>query len=480
MVLPMVDLRARLAEKEAEISRLLAEVARLTAVIDHLRGEIERLRQAGEEANARVGQLVQEMAKANDRISELLAIAKRKKRPEKKEPAATESPAPPGLTAEQQRAFEDRPKPPDPPPAVEKVPKKVSPTGRKRVPEHLLADTARSTPTCCAHCTSTRLQQKSEIVETKLHVAPHQRRRVTTRVACVCLDCGKRTTGEAPPSPFERSKVSCEWLAWLVMMKFRLAVPLDRIRNYLGAQGVALSMSFLVLQVQHAADLLDAIDGEHWKQLLASTHLASDGTGFKVQIPELGLHGGFMEVYHWGDTVVFQYEPSKDGDVQANKLANFGGTLLVDAEHRYNETIDAGVTEAGCNAHGRRKMRDAEQVQPLLAAEGGRFIAAWFDLEEEAQLAGLRGPALLSWRQERIAPLVEAYERWMDAVSPTLIPDDALAKVITYYRNHWEAYAKLPIMRSHRAVSGPSRPLCAPWLGITTGASAAPSACPEG
>lgn len=55
-------------------------------------------------------------------------------------------------------------------------------------------------------------------------------------------------------------------------------------------------MSFLVLQIEHAAELLDAIDGEHWKQLLAGTHLASDGTGFKVQIPELGLHGGFMEV----------------------------------------------------------------------------------------------------------------------------------------------------------------------------------------
>jgi DNA-binding protein H-NS len=439
MVLPVVDLRARLVEKEAENARLLAEVARLTAEIEHLRRELERLRQTGEEANARIGQLVQEMAKQGDRISELLAIAKRKKRPEKKPPAVTEPPAPPGVTDEQRRAFENRPKPPEPPPPVEKVPKKVRPTGRKRVPEHLPADTGRSTPTCCEHCTSTRLQQKSEIVETKLHVAPHQRRRVTTRVACVCMDCGKRTTGEAPPSPFERSKVSCEWLAWLVMMKFRLAVPLDRIRNYLGAQGLALSMSFLVLQIEHAAELLAAIDGEHWKQLLAGTHLASDGTGFKVQIPELGLHGGFMEVYHWGDTAVFQYEPSKDGDVQASKLANFGGTLLVDAEHRYNATFDAGVTEAGCNAHGRRKMRDAEQVQPVLAAEGGRFIAAWFDLEEEAQLAGLRGPALLSWRQERIAPLVDSYERWMDAVLPTLIPDDPLAKVITYYQNHWDA-----------------------------------------
>jgi len=72
----------------------------------------------------------------------------------------------------------------------------------------------------------------------------------------------------------------------------------------------------------------------------------------------------------------------------------------------------------------------------VLAAEGGRFVGAWIDLEEEAQLAGLRGDDLLRWRQERIGPLVESFRVWMDAVEPTLIPDDPLAKVMTYYRNH--------------------------------------------
>ena len=105
-------------------------------------------------------------------------------------------------------------------------------------------------------------------------------------------------------------------------------------------------------------------------------------------------------------------------------------------------TIDSGITEAGCNAHGRRKLEDAEQVQPVLAAEGGRFVSAWFDLEEEAQLAGLRGPELLAWRQERIRPVVDDFRRWMDAVTPTLIPDDALAKVLAYYDNHWDALTR--------------------------------------
>ena len=38
-------------------------------------------------------------------------------------------------------------------------------------------------------------------------------------------------------------------------------------------------------------------------------------------------------------------------------------TLTADAEHRYNAVYATGrVIEAGCNAHGRRKFRDAEQT----------------------------------------------------------------------------------------------------------------------
>jgi transposase len=397
MVLVANDLRARLLEKEAENERLLVLVARQTAEIELLRSELVRLRQQGEEANARITELVQQMAKQTERLTELLAIAQRKKRADKPKPVG-EPKTPPGLTEEQQRAFETRPMPPQPPPAEQKTKKKPHPTGRKPVPEHLPTVSFRAEPCRCEHCHSDRLQHKSEIVETKLHVESHQRRRVTTRVACVCLDCGKRTTAEAPPSPFERSKVTCEWLSWLVAMKFRLAVPLDRIRHYLGVQGVVLSISFLVQQIEHAADLLDTIDGEHWKELLSGSHLASDGTGFKVQIPEVGLHKGYMEVYHWGETVVFQYEPSKDGPTQASKLSNYHGTLLVDAEHRYNETIAQGIVEAGCNAHGRRK--------------------------------------------QHIAPLVESFRQWREAVEPTLLPDDALAKALAYYRRHWDALTR--------------------------------------
>ena len=46
-------------------------------------------------------------------------------------------------------------------------------------------------------------------------------------------------------------------------------------------------MSTLVTLIERAAELLSGIDGLHWKQLLASPWMATDGTGLKALVPKL-------------------------------------------------------------------------------------------------------------------------------------------------------------------------------------------------
>ena len=50
-------------------------------------------------------------------------------------------------------------------------------------------------------------------------------------------------------------------------------------------------MSFLVSQIERAADLLAAIDGEQWRDLQAGTHLATEGPGFEVRLNSLFAGG---------------------------------------------------------------------------------------------------------------------------------------------------------------------------------------------
>lgn len=401
--------------------------------------ELEALRQENAAQRQQITQLIEQLARLNERVAELLAVAQRKQR---KARAASEAPppaAPPVVEDEQRRAFEERPKAPEKSKTERTAKRKAKPTGRKPLPKHLESEEHELRPDSCGACGGHALDVADVLDEEKLHVVKeHQRRRVVRRYTCRCRACGERTTLRSLPAPYERSKVTCEWLAWFVYQKFWLLTPLDRIRRDLAERGIPLAMGTLVSFIERAADLLSGIDGLHWKQLLASSWMATDGTGIKVIVPKLpAAHNGYLELYRNDELAVFQYEPTKNGDLVAAKLRPFRGTLTADAEHRFNDVFASGrVIEAGCNAHGRRKFRDAEATQPILAAEGGAFIGAMYGEEEKAQQIGLLGDALRDHRRKHIGPIARDFQRWLDAVQPTLLPSEPLTAAIAYYTNH--------------------------------------------
>lgn len=418
----MVDVAA-LQRENAELRALVANNATVTA---RLNGVIEKL--------------TEQLAQMNERVTELLAVAQRKQRKQTTKPSVEQEP--PTLIDDAKRSFDERPKPPAKPEAPAKTPKPRRPTGRKALPSHLEAENHFLRPDACGACGSHELDAADEVVEEKLHVVKeHQRRRVVKRTTCRCRNCGSRTTPRTLPAPYARSKVTCDWLAWLVHQKFGLLAPLDRTRRDLAERGVPLAMGSLVSFIEKAADLLAPVDGLHWQQLLGGRWMATDGTGLKVLVPKLPeAHNGYVELYRNQDVAVFQYEPDKDGKNVVDKLAKFTGTLTADAEHRFNGVFASGrVIEAGCNAHGRRKFHDAEATQPVLAVEGGAFIAAMYGHEEKAQELGLVGDELREHRRKHIRPIADDFDKWLHAVSPALLPTEPLNEAVRYYKNHGAA-----------------------------------------
>ena len=148
--------------------------------------------------------------------------------------------------------------------------------------------------------------------------------------------------------------------------------------------------------------------------------------------------------------------------------AKFSGTLTADAEHRFNGVYATGrVVESGCNAHGRRKFRDAEATQPALAVEGGAFIGAMYGHEEKARELGLVGEELRAVRQKHMRPIADDLDAWLRAVSPALLPTEPLNEAVRYYKNHGAALYRfiddpnVPIDTRRRSASSRTSPSCA-------------------
>ena len=321
---------------------------------------------------------------------------------------------------------------------------KRSRSGRNQLPQHLPVDEERHRPDVCTHCGSGRLLARDWEVTEKLDIIKeHVRRRQIRREVRVCTCCNKTTTAGMPPMPRPRAGYTCAFLAWLVFHKFVLLVPLDRIRRVLASQGIELSMGTLVSLIEWAADLLGPIDGQHWKERKAGAWLALDGTGLKTMVDWLPTTWlGNLDIFTRDTLAVYQFSMTKHGDELALKLAGFEGTVLCDAESRNGAALGEGCIEANCNAHPRRKFRDAERAQPKLAKEAGAFLTRMYAVETHARRRGLVGDDLLALRQNKTRPIVERFRTWLKKAEPDLLPTDPLGKAVRYYLNHFDALTR--------------------------------------
>ena len=113
------------------------------------------LQQENAALRAQVAALVESIARLNERVTELLAVAQRKQR----KPSPVKAPeAPPSLEGDERQAFESRPKPPELPQKSKEKKPRPPPTGRKALPTHLPVDAHHLEPDAClGHCGSTAL-----------------------------------------------------------------------------------------------------------------------------------------------------------------------------------------------------------------------------------------------------------------------------------------------------------------------------------
>lgn len=311
--------------------------------------------------------------------------------------------------------------------------------GRCPPPEHLGTDIERHDVCACGDCGG-RVLKRDQLRTRIFTVVPsYVRCREVVRERVICTQCSQPTTAPMPALPVSRGLYDCSFIAWLVVVKFVLLVPLDRIRLLLVSQGVDLAMGTLVSLIERAAKLCDPVDGEVLKQLKGGRYMCFDGTGLKALVlHQTKAWDGYLEVYTRDELTVFQFDLTKYADGLRNRLADYEEMLVCDAESR-NGAGAPNATLAYCNAHPLRAFRDAERVQPELAKHGKRFIQDYYDLEDVAKERGFKGDALVAFRQRRTRPVAHRFREWLQGVvEMDLPPSDPVGKIARYYLRHFD------------------------------------------
>ena len=327
--------------------------------------------------------------------------------------------------------------------------------GLRELPAHLPRRTIVHTPLGGCGCTScgAGLREIGQDVSEVLDYEPgtfHVVRHVRPKLACA--GCHTITQALAPTRPMDRCMAGAGLLTHIAVSKFADHVPLYRLCQIYGRDGVEMSRSTITDMVGNCGALLTPLAEAVGRYVLKADKVHGDDTPIRA----LGgrgekAHTGRLWVYVRDDrpsgdkappAVWFQYSADRRGEHPARHLRNYRGILQADAYSGYNAIYKAGrILEAGCWSHARRKLWDIHVKQKrlpgTLAHEGLVRIGEVFKVE--AEVNGRSALRRRRMRQTRTVPVLKELKSWMSQTLAQVSAKSPMALAIGYSLGNWTA-----------------------------------------
>jgi len=257
---------------------------------------------------------------------------------------------------------------------------------------------------------SHRLAQRPGSYVILKYVRPVVKRRDTQIFSC-------------PPAPvgvIDGCRADVSFIAGMMVDKFAYHQPLYRQHTKLGDSGIKVSRGWLTKLMPSAVTLIEPIFDAMLDSIRSSRVISMDETPIKAGRAGPGKMKSayFWPVYGEQDEICFLYYPSRAAKhVQdALGLSPPPGTVLqTDGYSAYAQYAKkTGLTHAQCWAHSRRKIFEAQDIEPAHAEQALDWIGALYAVEADIRDDGLTGEAKRARRQERAKPIVDRFFTWID------------------------------------------------------------------
>ncbi len=285
-------------------------------------------------------------------------------------------------------------------------------------------------------------------VSEKLDYEPGKTKVIQYHRAKYGVDSGDYEKTAPPiPSVIPKGIAMPGLLAAIAVSKFADGLPLYRQEEIFARKGIELCRTTMARWMVKGAKAFQPIFNVLADRLRDQFYVSCDET--RVQV--LKEKGRKAEAKSWmwvrstpsgaNKIVLFDYSPSRAGDVALNLLEEFEGFLQVDGYSGYNKVSGKkGVIRIGCNMHGRRYFEKAHKVGAKsgksLAEVGLGYYKKLFDIEDE--LREKPPDQRYEIRLEKAVSIWEEFKDWVDN-NQAKVPDTSkIGKAFTYFTLEYE------------------------------------------
>ena len=266
---------------------------------------------------------------------------------------------------------------------------------------------------------------------------------VRKKYACAgCETNGENPRMEAAPKPetaIDKGMAGPGLLAYIVTSRFADYLPFYRLEDIFQRQGFEISRATQSVWSGDVGDLAEPLYELMGNRVRQSHVVTTDDTIMPMQ-----NKGKCTNARMWvyvGDEAqpynVFDFTLDRGRDGPSRFLKDYGQVLLADGYAGYNGVVVGNaITRAGCWAHARRKIVEAEKSAPEIAKEAVERVRALYAVERHGKDASVE--ERLKLRQQQSTPLLNELHEQLLVWKEQLLPKHPMAEAINYALGQWQ------------------------------------------
>ena len=299
----------------------------------------------------------------------------------------------------------------------------------------------------------TKVKEELDIIPAKVRVLEYMQEKAVFVESVEGENKRKLKSAQLPKHPIGKAMGSISLMCFVLIAKYADGLPLYRQESILSRYGGDISRATLANWVIALAKQLQPLMNLMREHQHTGSVIMADETRVQVlKEPDKPVTSDkFMWVTLGGPpgekSILFEYDPSRSGEVPLRLLDGYTGYLQTDGYSGYNTVCNKnGNIQLGCWDHARRKFKDAQNAQPKpkkgktkKISKADRMLSHINQLYIiERQIKTLSIDEKYQQRQQRSVPVLNKIKTYLEDNQHKVPKDSLTGKAMTYLGNQWE------------------------------------------